>query len=274
MRTCYRSLASLTLVSCLLTTGCATFAHEHDALCVPDRLDPSVGLVLVADGAGDFRATSEALCNEIKAEKLPLRVETFVWSHGYLRVLADQLDQGYARRQGQRLAELIACVRRAAPQQRIIVVAHSAGSAVVLEAAAGLPPNTLDRIVLLAPSVPTDFDLRPALRCVREEIDVFSSSNDRGYLRTSDFFTSLARCRFCTAAGSTGFQPILEMPEDVALYQKLRDFPWEPRLIWTGHDGGHFGYYQQGYLRNFVLPLLGDQKSGSEIRTQKAEAGQ
>jgi pimeloyl-ACP methyl ester carboxylesterase len=256
VRICYRSFSSLVLLGCLLTTGCATCAQDAGTLAFAQPLDPSVGLVLVADGAGDFRATSQALRDEINAEKLPLRVETFVWSHGYLRIFADQLGQRYARRQGQRLARLIAGVHHTAPQQRIIAVAHSAGCAVVLEAAAKLPPNSVDRIVLLAPSVPTDFDLRPALRCVREEIDVFSSSHDRGYLRASDFFTSLARCRLCTAAGSTGFQPILQAAEDVALYQKLRGFPWEPRLTWTGHDGGHFGYYQQGYLRNFVLPLL------------------
>jgi pimeloyl-ACP methyl ester carboxylesterase len=261
VRTFDRLFANLALAGCLVTTGCAISGQEHAALVAPERLDPSVGLVLVADGAGDFRATSQALRDEIKAEKLPLRVETFVWSHGYLRIFADQLDQRHARRQGHDLAEAIARVRHISPQQRIIVVAHSAGCAVVLEAAANLPANTVDRMLLLAPSVPTDFDLRPALRCVREEIDVFSSNRDCGYLRASDFFTSLARGRFCTAAGSTGFQPILQAPEDVALYQKLRGFPWEPRLIWTGHDGGHFGYYQQGYLRNFVLPLLTDQKS-------------
>ena len=44
--------------------------------------------------------------------------------------------------------------------------------------------------------------------------------------------------------------------EDVACYAKLRHYPWEPRLAWTGHEGGHFGCYQPGYLRAFVLPLL------------------
>src|SRR5437899_11691170 len=158
-----------------------------------------------------------------------------------------------------RLAERIASVRQAAPQWPIYVVAHSAGSAVALGAAAELPPDTIDRIILLAPAVPADYDLRPALRSVRLEIDVFTSRADRWYLRGSDLVSSIAHCKSLNAAGRCGFRPILQNPEDPFLYGKLRDYPWEPRLIWTGHDGGHFGYYQQGYLRAFILPLLAHQ---------------
>src|SRR5205807_2340548 len=118
------------------------------------------------------------------------------------------------------------------------------------------PPDSIERIILFAPSVPADYDLRPVLRSVRREVDVFTSRFDRWYLHTSLFFTSIAQGRRCTAAGCAGFQPTFESPEDTLLYTKLRDFPWEPRLSWTGHDGGHFGCYQQGYLRAFVLPLF------------------
>jgi len=255
-----RKLRCLVILFALLTSfalsGCRTCTQDIGALAQPDTLKPSEGLVLVADGAGDFRATSQAFRQGIAAEKLPLHVETFVWSHGYYRVLVDQLDQEHICEMARRLAERIASVRQAAPQRPIYVVAHSAGSAVALGAAAELPPNTIDRIILLAPAVPTDYDLRPALRAVRQEIDVFTSRADRWYLRTSDVLSSIAHCKCSTAAGCRGFQPILQAPEDALLYAKLRDYPWEPRLTWTGHDGGHFGYYQQGYLRAFILPLF------------------
>ena len=258
-----RKLRCLVIPFALLTSfalsGCTTCTQDHRALAQPDPLKPSEGLVLVADGAGDFRATSHAFRQGIAAEKLPLHVETFVWSHGYYRVLADQLDQEHIAEMAQRLAERIASVRQVSWQRPIYLVAHSAGSAVALGAASQLPPDTINRIILLAPAVPMDYDLRPALRSVRQEIDVFTSRADRWYLRGSDLVSSIAHCKRSTAAGCGGFQPILQTPEDALLYGKLRDYPWEPRLIWTGHDGGHFGYYQQGYLRAFILPLLARQ---------------
>ena len=250
------------LISCALS-GCTTCTQDHHALAQPEPLKPSEGLVLVADGAGDFRATSHAFRQGIAAEKLPLHVETFVWSHGYYRVLADQLDQEHICEMAKSLAQRIASVRQASMQRPIYLVAHSAGSAVALAAAAELPPDTIDRIILLAPAVPADYDLRPALRSVRLEIDVFTSRADRWYLRGSDLVSSLAHWKSLTAAGRCGFRPILQSPDDGLLYSKLRDYPWEPRLIWTGHDGGHFGFYQQGYLRAFILPLLSARSPGA-----------
>src|SRR5260370_31176904 len=79
------------LISCALS-GCTTCTQDHHALAQPDTLKPSEGLVLVADGAGDFPATSHAFRQEIAAEKLPLHVETFICSHGSFRVPADPPD--------------------------------------------------------------------------------------------------------------------------------------------------------------------------------------
>jgi pimeloyl-ACP methyl ester carboxylesterase len=185
-----------------------------------------------------------------------LTVETFVWSHGYLRVLADQLDQAHARDQGLRLADRVRVCRQAYPDLPIYLLGHSAGCAVVLAAAEVLPPQSLDHIVLLAPSVPADYDLRPALRSVKHELDVFCSLRDDWYLRMGFWLLTVTHGRYALPAGNAGFRPRLESAEDARLYQKLCHYPWGPWLAWTGHEGGHFGYQQQGYLRGFVVPLL------------------
>jgi pimeloyl-ACP methyl ester carboxylesterase len=213
-------------------------------------------LVVVADGAGDFRATSNALRQAVASSGEPLTVETFAWSHGYLRILADQLDRAHARREGSRLAELVCAYRQAYPETPISLVGHSAGSVVILAAAESLPPECLDRIILFAPALPADYDLRPALHSVRKELDVFCSLRDYWYLEIGMCLTALTQGHSSTPAGYSGFFPRPGTAEDAQVYGKLRQFPWEPRLAWTGHEGGHFGWYQQGYLRNFVLPLL------------------
>ena len=192
----------------------------------------------------------------VAGEQVPLTVETFPWSHGYCRIFSDQIDHGNVKMQGRRLAQLVLAHVTTAPHVPVSLLGHSAGCAVVLAAAEDLPAGTLQRIILMAPSVPAKYDLRPALRSVRAGMDAFSSPKDNLYLRVGMVVTNILRPNECTAAGCTGFSPDVETTEDGALYAKLTQYPWEPRLTWTGHYGGHFGCYQQTFLRVFVLPLL------------------
>jgi len=247
--------AALAALTFLATSGCTSFQQQHVSVTPPTSL-PAGGVVFVADGAGDFRATSEALRRAIAAEHLPLALRTFVWSHGYCRVVADQVDLDHAQKEGQRLADLIRVTRQACPEKPIYLIAHSAGSSVALCAAESLPADSVERIILLAPSVSADYDLRAALHASRRGIDVFCSRSDCWYLRISTLVTSLTHGKRCSAAGRVGFHPVIDTPEDAVDYMKLQHYPWQPSMSWTGHDGGHFGYYQQGYLRAFVLPLL------------------
>jgi hypothetical protein len=94
------------------------------------------------------------------------------------------------------------------------------------------------------------------LRTARCGIDSFHSERDRlilglgmGILGTAD-----RGCR--TAAGRYGFTPVLTCPADAALYGGLRQHAWDPSVAWSGHDGGHYGSIQAGFLRAYVLPLL------------------
>jgi hypothetical protein len=216
-----------------------------------------VGVVFAADGAGDFQATSAALRQVVEDEGLPLCVEKVDWSHGYGRILSDQMDWDHARTEGLKLAWRVAAERQCHPDGQIYLVGHSAGSGVVLSAAEALPPATVDRIILLAPSVSEGYDLRPALRCARYGVDVFCSNRDVGYLGLGVALFGTADGYWgCPAAGLNGFWPVVETPQDAALYSKLCQHPWHPCVEWTGNHGGHYGGYQPNHLRAYVLPLL------------------
>ena len=52
--------AALAALTFLATSGCTSFQQQHVSVTPPTSL-PAGGVVFVADGAGDFRATSEAL---------------------------------------------------------------------------------------------------------------------------------------------------------------------------------------------------------------------
>jgi pimeloyl-ACP methyl ester carboxylesterase len=185
-----------------------------------------------------------------------LQVETFVWSHGSGRMVIDHVDHANHLEQGRRLAAEVAAYRRAYPQRRVYLVGHSAGSAVILAAAEQLPPDSVDRIILLGPSVCVNYDLRPALRTVRRSIEAFYSSEDRLVLGLGMMIVGTAEGGCRRPAGRCGFAPLLVCPEDAALYAKLRQHPWDPVVEWTGNHGGHYGNNRADFVRAYVLPLL------------------
>jgi hypothetical protein len=246
-------LLIVTFLAPMACAGCVTFSNE---LCPVAQPTFPRGVVYVADGAGDFRATSAALERAAAEEKAPLQVQTVTWSHGHGRVVADQLDEMHARGQGWRLAEQIMARHRAHPDEEIYLLAHCAGCEVILAAAEALPPGSVNRIILLAASVPTNYDLRPALRCAREGIDAFYSPADRWCLGIWMRLGIVVGARYQPMAGRFGFRPIVETPEDAACYARLRQHPWQPEWEWTGNSGGHYGCYQPEFLRFFILPLL------------------
>lgn len=241
---------------CLAAAALLCLVRAYSASAA-DPLPHRPGIVFVLDGAGGFEAASRTLSQTIAQEKLPLEVRTYHWTHGYCRVISDQTHSSHIRREAQNLAQVVLNCRLEAPGIPIYLVGHSAGCGVALRAAENLPPNTLERIVLLAPAVSSKHDLRGALRSACQGVDAFISNHDWCLLGLGTRLAGTTdRCWMTRAAGKAGFQPIVGGPEDEALYSKLRQYPWDSTLSWTGHKGGHYGAYQPGFLRTFVLPLL------------------
>lgn len=213
-------------------------------------------LVIVCNGAGDTRVTTDALRAAVGQSCLPLRVDTFCWSHGRGRFLADQTDHCFHLEQGQCLANGIVSYKQACPCSAIYLVGHSAGTAVCLAAAERLPPGYVDRIVLLAPSVSACYDLRPALCASRCGIDVFTSRRDFWFLGLGTRIVGTADRRWSPGAGRVGFCANPETPTDAALYDKLRQYEWDPCQAWSGNGGGHNGPNHAEFMRAYVLPLF------------------
>jgi pimeloyl-ACP methyl ester carboxylesterase len=213
-------------------------------------------VVFVANGSGDFRTVTYNLTQVVAEAQVPLQVETVTWSHGYARYIIDHTDHANHIEQGCRLAAQVAAYRAASPGRKVYLLGHSAGCAVVLAAAERLPPESVDRLILMAPSVCMNYDLRPALRGTRRGIDVFYSTGDRIILGLGMQMVGTSD-RTCTcAAGQYGFKPVIACQEDAILYGKLHQHPWDTGVLWCGHWGGHYGYNGPGFLRGYVLPLL------------------
>jgi pimeloyl-ACP methyl ester carboxylesterase len=213
-------------------------------------------IVFVCDGAGNYQIASKMVRGVVEATDAPLKVETFVWSHGYKKIIPDQTDVQHARQQGKLLADAVLAYRQQYPDAKIHILGHSAGSMVVLAATDFLAPETLDHIVLLAPSVSTEYDIRPALRSVRGSVEVHYSSQDWFYLSVCTFVVGCADHCHADASGRVGFRLLVESPQDAALLPHLVQHPWQPSYRQLGNEGGHYGAYQPDYLKAQVLPVL------------------
>jgi pimeloyl-ACP methyl ester carboxylesterase len=240
-----------------LLTGCWSVGYRPDCCRTirPPAPDP-VAVAFVANGSGDFRTLSTNLSQVVEETSTPLQIETVRWSHGFGRYITDHVDHANHLAQGSRLAADVTAYRQAYPGRKVYLIGHSAGCALALAAAERLPADSVDRIILLAPSVCVLYDLRPALRAVRCGIDVFHSDEDRLILGLGMQIVGTADRRCHEAAGQYGFMPVVTCPADAALYGKLRQHPWHPVVAWSGHSGGHYGNNQAGFLRAYVLPLL------------------
>jgi pimeloyl-ACP methyl ester carboxylesterase len=172
-------------------------------------------------------------------------------------VVPDVTDIDHSECEAKRLARLISAYRDRFPNVPIFLVGYSAGAHVVLEATRSLPPDSVERIVLLAPAVAADYDLRPALASARQGVHVFYSERDSIYLGIGTAITGTADGqRGVPPAGRIGFDPPELSPAECHLAGRLHQHPWDRSVVWTRNNGTHDGTLRPAYLRAYILPLF------------------
>jgi pimeloyl-ACP methyl ester carboxylesterase len=215
------------------------------------------GIVILVEGIGGVDLLGASAGPAFRSAGLPHEIFRFVWTHGTGRLLTDLQDTQHILKKSHELAQLIRDLRARYPGRPIYVVAKSGGTGLTLFALERLPPDTVDRVVLLSAAVAPAFDLRGALRATRQGIVSFHSRHDQLVLNwgTSQFGT-IDRY-YGPSAGLNGFLiPTNLNDADHVLYGKLVQVPWQPRMLREGHTGTHVGTSLPGFLSEEVAPWL------------------
>ena len=245
------------LVIPLLLVGVWLSAHQEVAAqkTPPPRTTPRTGTIFVVDGSGDDDTLTENFRELIKEHKLSLGMVSIRWCQ-FGEPIKDHTDHQAQVKYADRLAVQIALHRSAHPSDKIYVIGQSSGTHVVLRAATKSQPKSMDRVVVMASTVSSDYDLRPALRASRNGIDSFYSSKDRIVLMARVGFGTADKQRGKKAGGEVGFTVPPPTHPDAELYKNLRQHRWNSSMAWTGHIGGHLGFTRYAFLNAYVLPLM------------------
>jgi hypothetical protein len=151
------------------------------------------------------------------------------------------------------LADRISRWHRVHPGSRIVVIAHSAGAGVAMGALAKLERGiVVGPVVLLAPDLSPDFDLRPALRHAGV-IHVFYSRRDDFFLGLGTTIAGTYDHAHCEAAGRDGFTLAGLSPfEKARVIQHVYEDDW----LSLGNGGGHFDWLAEEFVAAVIEPII------------------
>ena len=207
--------------------------------------------VLIANGASDQMDVKEKLDAALEYSACPMITRTIPWANPN-----DTTSTNYRNKDAQLMGAAMICaqvqkIHQVNPTSPITLIGYCAGSYVVLLAAEQLPPGSVDRIILLAPSVSSCYDVRLALRASKCGMDNFYTSDDT-VLELKESEVGTTDGRRTTTAGRTGFLIARTLPGDPSL-AGLRQYNFVtcPYIL-----GGHFATLWQSFIRNNLLPIM------------------
>jgi pimeloyl-ACP methyl ester carboxylesterase len=213
------------------------------------------GVIFVVDGIGGMDLLGGVAKRHWPTAGVTHEIRVFRWSHGTCHYLHDLQDPENVLWKAQKLAARVREVKAETPDRSVYLVGRSGGAGVVLAAAAHLPPDTLERIVLLSPAVSPDYDLTPAFRATRGEIVNFSSANDQFILNWGTSLFGTVDRVYGPSAGLRGFWRPAD-DEGRAVYRRLVHVPWHCGMLGDLHPGLHTTALSARFQKRHVAPWL------------------
>ena len=231
------------------------------------------GLVLVADGCGGIELCELGVRQVMGERGGRHRVRIVPWGHGFGHWYRDLSDEANHAAQSRAIVEEVLEWRERSPSKPVFLVGKSGGTWIVVRALEGLPADSVEAVVLLAPAISPDYDLTRALRAVRREMVAFWSPLDLIVLGAGTWlFRTTDRVR-SVSAGLVGFRPPASLDDEGrSQYGKLRQVRWRSEMARTGYLGGHVGADSPAFLRKYVVPLLTRPESPEMLNLSRDQA--
>jgi pimeloyl-ACP methyl ester carboxylesterase len=223
------------------------------------------GLVIILPGIEGPSMWNANIARGLNEGGVRCGIEVYDWGTnvpgGMLINLAD-IERNRAAARG--LSEHIRIYQAAHPGKPVHVIGHSGGGGIAVLAAELLSRDRpLTTAILLAPALSPDYDLTEALARTRYGIFCYYSPYDAALLRVGTSMAGTIDRRFGQAAGAVGFtRPGKANSEDASPYTRLHQVCWTPAMRRSGHLGGHMGWTERRFVREYLAPLIADFNRG------------
>lgn len=244
---------TLLFVPVALVFGCSL-----ENLRTPERQEQ--GLVLILPGIEGPSMLNQNLARGLADGGVKNAIEIFDWGTTVPGgLLFNLVDYERNQRQAERLCQRIRDERRAHPNRAIHLVGHSGGAGVAVLAVERLPADAeVTSLILLAPAISPEHDLRAALRRSRYGVFNYYSELDAFLLRAGTTVAGTIDRQHGQAAGAIGFhEPSSLSEQDRALYRrKLHQISWSKEMIAYANWGGHIDWTNPPFVRQYLAPLI------------------
>lgn len=263
----------------MLVTGCITKGQTGMPTHMVDRAARMKrGYIYYLDGAGGGTARKNfagGIKDGLLAAEYTGAGEMFSWETDKGLLKDQKASVAYKRSKARELATEIEKHMAEYPGNPVSILAWSAGCAQAVFALEELPETSpIERVVLLGASISGDYDLTEALKRIRDQVYIFTSTKDEmiGFMMK---FTGTADRKFHDpGAGIHGFI----LPEDAneetrRLYaEKITTIPWTKEFKKSGDKGRHYDNVRMEFIRDRVAPILmrpAVQSSGALVGTSQ-----
>lgn len=251
-------LLRLTAGLAAAATLCSASACGRAVQYIANTGDRSAGITYYLGGAGPIgNVGSLDVPNGLQEAGYDARVEVFPWQG--LTHAGDQINVSRNREKGAELASQIRSYRRAYPNNKINIIALSAGTGVATWALEYLPEGVqVDQLVFLGCSLSSRYDLTRALRRIQGNLYVIYSPNDPILSKVVWYTGTVDRAPAEEGvAGLRGFRlPPVPGPDTEREYSKVHNVPWRIDFSDAGFDGGHIDCTSREFVREYIAPVI------------------
>jgi pimeloyl-ACP methyl ester carboxylesterase len=205
--------------------------------------------VIVVPGIVGDGPDYTGLCRGLIAGGDADRIEVFEWGCPWPLMLVNISWQGLHEQTEEKLAAYLARLH----VEKVTLIGHSAGCGVILGAIARLDAGQqAGTVILLAPALSPDFNLKPALGHCRT-IQVFYSEDDWFWQGLGPQITGEYDGAHRSGAGRRGFTLYgLDEEEKKRVIQHAYEPDWES----FGVYGGHFDWLRPAFGAEVLEPLV------------------
>lgn len=243
---------------CCFGDSKTTAAPWHNSeLAFPERLDR--GYTIVLPGIWGAQAVDYGIVKGLQDGDVQSAIELYDWTSGPLWLVYNLRALEHNQGEAKKIAAKIVAYQDRYPGRPVHLVGYSGGAGLAVLTLEALPADRqVTDAILLAPTLASDYDLRPAISRTTDGIRNFYSPLDIPVLMVLSTAFGTTEGQHTPAAGAIGFQALGKAgSEERRNYEsRVPQQSYNTAMLMDGHTGGHFGWTNRTFIARHVAPLL------------------